>query len=270
MSPCEALEDAVAEGRPLDAQQRAHASTCERCRALTDTDETLARLVNARGLERSERPHQLPPALRAAVEGGSTAVAPFSVAKRGAAPLLLSSALAMGALRFIPRADLAHRAGATFAGGAILLLSLVIAGVLGVLNRGPSGIGASLLRRVVYLALAFVLAELTVASVADPVEASVVLARDAVLRGIIQCASHGALVAAFAGVGLFVAARRTVITAPSLAGAVAGASAGLTGTLVLHLACPVSSLTHGMIAHVAPMVLGALAGAITGRRVLAV
>ncbi len=270
MSVCDALEDAVAEGIALDAAQRAHAATCERCRSLTAADEALARVVNVLDAEAPAAREELPAALRAALEADASPVRPYSSAGRVALPASVTALLALGALLLLPRADLPHRAMAPFAAGALTLFALALVGAVGLLHRGSSGIGVPVARRAGYLLAAFALAEVAVAAASDAVEGSVVLRGADVLRGLLHCASFGVGVSVLAGVGLFAAARRTAVTAPSLAGAVAGAAAGLTGTLVLHLACPIASLSHAMIAHVAPVVFGALFGALLGRRVLAI
>ncbi len=270
MSACDALEDAVAEGVALDDAQRAHAATCERCRALTATDDALASMINVSAAEPLGADEALPAALRAALAADAAPVRPFSFARRFAVPVIVTSLLALGALLFMPRADLWHRAMAPFAAGALTLFALTIVGVVGLLHRGPRGIGVPVARRAGYLLAAFALAEVAVAAASDAVEGSVVLRGADVLHGIVHCASFGVGVSIFAGVGLFAVARRTAVTAPSIAGAVAGAVAGLTGTLVLHVACPIASLTHAMIAHVAPVLVGALVGAVAGRRALAV
>ncbi|MFO0647897.1 MAG: NrsF family protein [Polyangiales bacterium] len=270
MSVCDALEDAVAEGVALSDAQRAHAAACERCRALTATDDALARVVNTSAVEPRGEGDALPPALRAALEADAAPVRPYSFARRVAVPALVTSLLALGALRYLPRADLAHRAVAPFAVGALTLFALALVGAVGLLYRGARGLGVSVARRAGYLVAAFALAELAVAAAADPVEGSVVLRDADVLRGIVHCASYGVAVSLVAGAGLFAVARRTVIAAPAVAGAVAGAAAGITGTLVLHVACPIASLTHAMIAHVAPVLVGALVGGLAGRRVLEV
>ncbi|MDB4931633.1 MAG: Negative regulator of sigma, partial [Myxococcaceae bacterium] len=53
------------------------------------------------------------------------------------------------------------------------------------------------------------------------------------------------------------------------AGAVAGLAAGLVGALAQHLQCPVMDLDHTLLAHAVPVALGALLGALAGRRWLA-
>jgi hypothetical protein len=267
VNPCDTLEDAVAEGLPLDAAMRAHASGCDRCRALTDTDHALGQMVNHDPIEPAE---PLPAALREAIRADAAPVQPFSFVARSAAPVVLSAVLAVLALRFMPRADLHHRPFAPFAAGVATLFALVLGGAYGLFHRGPRGIGISVEARAGYLLAALLLAEGAVALASDAVEASVVLSGHDVIPGIVHCASFGTFVAIVAGVGFFFAARRTVLTAPTIAGAVAGGAAGLTGTLVLHLACPIASLTHAMTAHVVPALLGALVGALLGRRVLAV
>lgn len=267
MNPCDTLEDAVAEGRPLDAAMRAHAAGCDRCRALTDTDDALAQVVNHDPIAPAA---PLPLALQEALRADAAPVRPFSFVARSAVPVAVSAALVMLALRFMPRADLHHRPLAPFAAGVATLVALVLGGAYGVFHRGPRGIGVSVEARAGYLLGALLLAEGAVALACDAVEASVVLSDHDVIPGIVHCASFGTFVATVAGVGFFFAARRTVLTAPAIAGAVAGAAAGLTGTLVLHLACPIASLTHAMTAHVLPALVGALAGALLGRRVLSV
>jgi len=53
-------------------------------------------------------------------------------------------------------------------------------------------------------------------------------------------------------------------------GAVLGATAGLTASAMAFLRCPHAAFAHGLLAHVAPVLVLALAGASIGARVLAV
>lgn len=264
MTLCDQLEDFVAEGRALTDEMRAHADGCDRCRPLTTADAALDRVVNPK---RGEGEVELPAALREAMRAEPRA-APFSFARRAAVSSVVVVAIASLAFVIAPRADLSHRELISYSLGLVALVALVLGGVTAALHRGSRGIGVAVVHRALYLAIALIVAELAVAAASSPVEGSIVLRGASALRGLAHCASWGSLVGAVAGATLFFIARRTVVAGATAAGAVAGVAAGLTGTLALHVVCPIVTLPHTMIAHVAPALFGAIVGALFGRRVL--
>lgn len=266
MSDCNAVADALSEGRPLDDAMRAHTSGCARCNALTATDDALAAMLN----EAAPEEGPMPAALRALIASESTPVAPFSTWRRAVGPLAVAGLVVAAGLVFKPRADLAHQPRAAFATSALVLGVLIAAGVVASLHRGARGLGVPLGERAFYMLGAVALAEVSVAQGAGAVEGSVVLAPGEVGRGLAHCASLGTAIALLVGVALFAVARRTAVTAPAAAGAVAGAAAGLVGTLTLHVICPIATLEHAMIGHVFPALAGAALGALVGRRALSV
>lgn len=264
MSLCDQVEDAVAEGRSLSDEMRSHCRVCERCGSLTTADDALSLVVNPSGEANAS---ELPAALREAMREEPRAT-PFSFARRAAVPVIFAVVIVALAFAFKPRSDLAHRAIAPYALGVVALFALVFGGVTAALHRGARGIGLTVAQRSAFLAVAAVVSELAVAASSSPVEGAVVLRGASVLSGLAHCASWGSLVGAAAGAALLIVARRTVVSGAMAAGAAAGAAAGLTGTLALHVVCPVVTLPHTMIAHVAPALLGAIVGALLGRRVL--
>ncbi len=266
MSDCDAVADALCEGESLDAALRAHAVDCARCRALSTADDALGAMLNADVADGGA----MPDALRSVIASERSHVAPFSTWRRAAVPLAVAVALAAAGLAFAPRADLHHRPRAAFAASAVVLAALVASGIVASLRRGRRGLGVRLGARVLYVVGALAMAEGAVAQVSRAVEGSVVLAPGDVARGLAHCASIGSALALVVGVALFGVARRTAITAPSATGAVAGAAAGLAGTLTLHLICPIASLEHAMIGHASPVLAGVVAGALLGRRVLSI
>jgi hypothetical protein len=58
--------------------------------------------------------------------------------------------------------------------------------------------------------------------------------------------------------------RRSFATAPAWRGAFLGALAGLAGAVGVHAHCPVAVMSHVVLAHGLPILLGALVGAVAG------
>jgi hypothetical protein len=70
-------------------------------------------------------------------------------------------------------------------------------------------------------------------------------------------------------VAFLVARRRSDPLHPALTGGALGAAAGSWGSFALAIHCPVTSLRHIVVAHVAPVLLVAAAGALVGAKLLA-
>lgn len=58
--------------------------------------------------------------------------------------------------------------------------------------------------------------------------------------------------------------RGSFTSAPALRGAAVGAAAGLLGAIGIHAHCPIEAASHVVVAHGAPLVAGALVGAVLG------
>ncbi len=58
--------------------------------------------------------------------------------------------------------------------------------------------------------------------------------------------------------------RGSFTSAPALRGAAVGAVAGVLGAVGIHAHCPIEAASHVVVAHGAPLVAGALAGAVLG------
>jgi hypothetical protein len=262
---CDQLVDALAEGRALDAALQAHAAACDDCRAMMAADRALAALA---GSEPS-REEALPPALREALRRDARPVAAFSPWRRALPAATLAVAIAALALAVMPRADLAHQPASRLALGLGAVLSGLAIALTLLLHGGRSGLGLPARARWTFVALALAGFEAINAAVTVPVEGSVHLEGAAAGQARLGCALHGGLLAALVGVAVFHGARRSAVVSPIAAGAAAGLAAGFAGALAQHLQCPVMDLDHTLVAHIAPMLLGVLLGALAGRRWLA-
>lgn len=264
MNDCNRVLDALAEGAALDGPLRAHVALCADCGALVAADRhlTTARVTDAGDEE-------LPPALRAALAADAGPVTAFD-ARRRALPALAAAALvAVAAVVVMPRADLAHQPMARVAVGLVAATSGVLGSLALLLHGGSRGLGVSARARWVFVAAALAAFAAVTALVTVPVEGSVELTGAAAWQARVGCALHGTLFAAVVGTLVFYGARRSAAVSPTAAGAVAGLAAGFVGALAQHLHCPVMDLDHTLVAHVAPLVVGAAAGALAGRRWLA-
>lgn len=257
MSACDDVTRSLVDGEPLSDALRDHARACPTCAAMVQVSATSA----ARGDE------ALPDALRAALDADGGAVAPFSAWRVALAPAALTASLAALALLH-PRSDLAGQPRAPFAVASLALAALVAAGVTSVVHRGARGLGLTTSQRVAYGALSLPLFAAVVAATTRAAPGSVIPAEGDVFHAFFHCAAFGSVAATLSLAALLAAARRSSPVAPALAGAVAGVASGFVGALFLHLACPVATVSHGVLAHGAPALVAGALGALVGRRVL--
>ena len=263
MSDCDRVTDALAGGKALEGALAAHAAGCAGCRAVLDADRALGAMASV-----EEGDEALPAALREALRDARP-VGAFSAWQRALPAAAVALGVAALVLAAVPRCDLAHQPAArmglglaALAGGLALSLALLLHG-------GRSGLGLTARARLGCAAVTLAGFEVVTAAVTVPVDGSVHLAGAAAWQARLGCALHGSLFALLAGVVVFYGARRTAAVSPTAAGAVAGLAAGLVGALAQHLHCPVMDLDHTLVAHLAPAVFGAMAGALAGRRWLA-
>jgi hypothetical protein len=78
------------------------------------------------------------------------------------------------------------------------------------------------------------------------------------------CIRAGTLVGALAAVPFWLVLRRGAILSPRMTGAAAGLLAGLAGTSMLEMHCPILDVSHILLAHLGVAVLSALAGLAVG------
>jgi hypothetical protein len=258
MSTCDDITRSLVEGEALTDALRDHARTCPACNALVRVRPTPVR----RGEE------AIPPALVAALEADGGAVSPYSAWSVALAPASLATVLVAVALFRVPRRDLARQLGVAFGTATLAQVGLLAAGVAFVVHRGARGLGPTTAQRSAYAAVALPLFALVIAATTRAVPGSVVPEGDNIFHAFAHCAAFGSGIAIVALAALLAAARRSAPVAPALAGAVAGVASGFIGALVLHLACPVATIAHGVLAHGAPAVVGGALGALLGRRVL--
>jgi hypothetical protein len=264
MSECDMIENALLEGKSLNGAQQKHITQCAQCNELTATDHALSLLVAHTSGET-----QLPESLRAMVANHATPVASFSIWQRGAVPFLLVAAVLCAGMFLQPRHDLATQQNVTFYAALMVFATLVAAGIYTVLHRGSRGLGASLTQRVVALTSVLGLSELVLALTSHGSAVSAGVQVHDLLFACAHCVLCGALVSLVVAFGFFGVARRTAVTSPSLMGAVAGATSGIAGAMYLQVTCPNATIDHMMISHSGPVILGAVMGALVGKRLLA-
>ena len=265
MSGCDQVVDALSEAKPLDASLQAHVAACDGCRAMVAADQSLTSLAASSYAEEEA----LPPALSEALRRDHQPVSTFSPWRRALPIAALVVAVAAVGLAIVPRPDLAHQPIGRIAVGFVAALSGLAIALTLLLHGGRSGLGLPARLRWIFVAVALAGFEAINAAVTVPVEGSVHLEGAAASAGTFWCALHGGLLAAVAGALVFHGARRSAVVSPTAAGAVAGLAAGFAGALAQHLLCPVMDMDHTLFAHLAPPALGALLGALAGRRWLA-
>jgi hypothetical protein len=143
----------------------------------------------------------------------------------------------------------------------VALLGLCFGLCLSVLvRRDPTGFGASTRLRWACVAITFAIFLLfaSVGGLHGPQAASQALPRDCLLLGL---AVAGALSAA-----AFSAVRRSVLSAPSASGALAGCVGGIGGVLWLHFHCAATAGLHVLIVHGLALTLAVLVSMLLGRR----
>jgi hypothetical protein len=268
MSACDQVVDALVERRLLDAPLRAHLDACRECRAVVAADESIDALADAPA-DDDDDDAPLPPALRAALARDARPVEPFRPWRRALPVAAVTVAVMAFALAVMPRADLAHQPAGRVALGVGASLAGVAASLAVLLHGGRRGLGLPAVARWAFAAAALACFEVVTAAVTVGVDGSVHLGGAAAWQARLGCALFGSLFALLAGALMFYGARRSAAASPTAAGAVAGLGAGLVGALAQHLHCPVMDLDHTLVAHAAPVVLGALLGALAGRRWLA-
>lgn len=263
MNPCDDVADALSEDRELTAAQAEHTRSCAQCKALVDIDASLEHAVN------TPRDDEPPAALKAAIAADNAPVSPFVWWRRALVPLGAVGALAALALVLIPRRDLTAQPFMFFGTAAIVVVALACVGFIAVLHRGARGVGVPAPLRAVYALATLVTFVLVTVVTTRAVEGSVVLEGDALIRSMWTCGTFGLVSSTPVGVALFVVARRSAPVSPALVGAVAGVATGMAAALIQHLACPVAVVSHALVAHSAPALIGAAVGALLGRRLLA-
>jgi hypothetical protein len=150
------------------------------------------------------------------------------------------------------------------ASGSALVTAFALALALG---RGTSMLGRSrrlLLAAIALLPLALLVWKMGVSSLYDGMNVAWPARPGARCLGLALAIGALPLAAALA------VRRRSDPVQPSLTGAALGAAVGLAAASLVDLWCPVAHLQHLLVGHLLPIALLALAGALTGSRLLAV
>lgn len=265
MKDCEKVVDALIEAVAPDAALQEHIARCPGCRAIVAAD----RAIGAITVPIDADDEALPTTLRDALQRDARPVKALNPWKRAAPGVAVAIVIAVAVLALQPRGDLAQQTATRLGLGlGAAIAGLVVALVL-LLHGGRRGLGLPTRERAAFMVLACVGFAVITAIITVPVEGSVHLGGAAAVAARLGCTLLGTLCAMISGAVVFLGARRTAVVSPVTAGGVAGLAAGFVGALVQHLHCPVMDLDHTLVAHVAPLALGALVGALAGRRWLA-
>lgn len=233
---------------------------------MSDRDEELlARLVAPVGARVDP-----PAALRDQIARGLAPVRPRRAWRRALGPVALAATAVVALWSLAPRADLAHQPAERMAGAMATWALGMTSGLAMLLARGRFGVGLSAQSRGLWLVAAVLVFEGVAAWSTVAVEGSVIPRGLRALRLGVECALTGSFHALLVAAALVYAARRTSIASPASAGLVAGAAAGFAGVLAQQVMCPIAAHSHTMLAHAAPVLLGAVGGGLVARRWLSV
>lgn len=264
MNDCDRTLDALVAGAPWPPAVVTHTQGCPSCAALVRTDADIARALAAPTAE--DAPEALPEALRAAVRADP---APRTTRRwwRGwAVPLGALGALA-GVARWVhPRADLGTQPTSRMALGALVAVLGAATAWVAASHGGAAGLGWSTRRRGMTAAVLALGGVALVAGVTVAVEGSLLRGGLWAHAARVVCALEGVVVAAPLAVLAARELRGTAAADPVGAGLLVGLGAGFGGLLVQHLSCAVMTLDHTLVAHLVPLGVGALAGALSARR----
>ncbi len=281
MTDCDRVSSSLTSGEGLPQALAAHVGACPACRRLAGVDAWMAL--------RAQHRVTLGPALRAAVAADPGPVRLVSPWRRAVVASLVAISAVATAVLFAP---LRPEAASSLAFVALTLTAALGLGL--VFFRGNDGLGPSRGVREAYLlgaAIVFIWTAVTPAvsdASADSLRARATTrppgisalvsqgwtevapesprGRSAPLRAG-DCGSYGLVLTLLVGATALVGARRTVPLRPEASGACAGVAAGLVAAAALRLH-GADGLTHTLIAHGMPVVLGGILGWSVGRRVL--
>lgn len=262
MKECDDIVEALGDGAEFSEAQSVHAKRCPPCGALVAIDHQLKSVGDA------TQPLQQCAALREALAQDHAPVKPRTPIRRAAPVIIATAVICVFAAVEGRRGPLAIEHPMLFWGAAGFWLAMLVGGLSLTLYRGRAGLGVSAPMCWIYVTLSAVTFEMLAFVSAVPGDVSWAAPGHEWVHHLL-CASFGTVVAAIVGVLLFRAARHTAVVSPESAGAAAGTAAGMAGALLLQLGCSTSDSTHVAVAHVMPIVLGALVGMFAGRRILA-
>jgi hypothetical protein len=262
---CDEFIAALSASARLPAQLAAHAEHCPHCADLWQADAQL-RGTGARAPAHGAAPGVQLQRLFDAHRGSTRAAHP---ARRIAAVLGAAAACIGVAFWCVPRADLRVAAAALLVLPFAAFALLWIAALQLYAYRGRSGLGVP-----PWLRWAFVAASVVLFESLSALEAAKLSTWNASLAGTRIAASNDCLllglgVAGLVGAVAVAVTRHTVLIGAASAGALAGSIAGLTAVMFLHLHCAAADAGHLAIVHALPLVCAIVAGAFTGRRILA-
>ena len=247
---CHDLDRALSRGSPLPLQAEEHAGTCNRCQQLlsalnssvpVDPLSPAALRKIAESLADNLRPvRPLAPAryFVGALAGIFVSIVALSVYRLGAFAIAVMTPLQTTTIL------------STLAiGTGLLVYSLVNQMVPGSRHRippAPLAAGITILVAMVMAVLFQVQPE------------------ENFWRNALVCIRAGTLVGALAAVPFWLVLRRGAILSPRMTGAAAGLLAGLAGTSMLEIHCPILDARHILLSHLGAAILCTLAGLAMG------
>lgn len=184
-----------------------------------------------------------------------------------ALPALGLAAAALTALGLLmPRADLAHQPALRMGVATGAWLVGALSGLAMLYAPGRYGLGLAAQARVMWLGASLAIFEVVALWSTVAVEGSRVPGEGEALRLGFGCALEATVPTLLVAALVVRASGGVGVASPWSAALVAGAASGFVGTLVQQLVCPVATHSHVMLAHAAPVLIGALAALLLGRR----
>jgi hypothetical protein len=239
---------------------REHLNQCEPCRQVVDFDQSLdqSELAHVLTLEPSQE-------LKALVASTQGPTVRSSCWRRAVLPTSIT-ALAAAAVLPILRVDFHSQPGWFAYGVAAMWAGMFALGLVTVLAPGRWGLGIPPWLRMAYVAGSIAVFETVAWTATRPTSYSLIRVGVDAWWSHLACALAGTAVAALIGVLMVRAARRTAAVSPTTAGSAAGTAAGFAAALCGHLECAFANASHIALAHLVPVALGAIVGALVGRR----
>lgn len=261
---CDRVLEASAEGEGLSPELRAHVRECPACGDVRAMNASLERrATSASAPEPSAE-------LRALMGASVKPVARVAPWRRllGAAGAFAAVVLVTAVVR--PRDDLHEQ----MSGGLWPVLALaglaVALGAVTAAGRGELGLGVRGPARAVVYALCFAGIEAAAWLTVRATPHSHHPVGGAMLRAHFLCAAGGLLFASLVGAAAFYGMRHSVVRGAASAGLSLGLLAGATAALGLQLQCAIADPLHVGVSHLVALLVAGAAGALLGRRVLAV
>lgn len=207
-----------------------------------------------------------PAALRDLIAAGLKPTPRRPLYTRALPSLAVAAAALTAAGLLMPRADLAHQPALRMGVAMGAWLVGTLSGLAMLYAPGRYGLGLAAQARVMWFAASIAIFESVALWSTVAVEGSVIPGEGEGMKLGFGCALESTLPTLLVAALVVRGARGAGVASPWSAALVAGAASGFVGTLVQQLVCPIATHSHVMLAHAAPMFIGALVALLLGRR----